>query len=416
MNDEVDLSDQKMLALFSSRMQNSDMAIKQRFSTPTWVGYGIDASYAASDQREYMCRCQACNHWQLPLFDAKWVRIPGLELWTKAFYDLTDEMVVSLDLDRAKIVCERCDAPLDLDDTKREWVAARPDRTGSRGYRVRPFSSGRITPGYILRQLTEYRRNDFIRGWHNTVLGEPYTDERSRLSEAAIRANMLGPGGEPPSDGSDILVGIDVGQMCHIVLGVPKEDGAAPFDFRQVRANDLEAVVGEIKERWNIVGGACDRHPYTPTADALRDLTNGGVMPLEYRGEKEFHPIKNEAGEIVHWQANRTKMIDEVARLIRLRRLPMTGYAGVDTIILEHLRDMIREESPETPARWVKLNGNDHFFHALAFMVAGKRIASLKHSFSKTDLRSVLAVGASDLQMPSTLYGRAPLGGGYSLI
>ena len=45
LNDEVDLSDQKILALFNSRMQASDWKLNQRFSTPTYLGYGIDQSF-----------------------------------------------------------------------------------------------------------------------------------------------------------------------------------------------------------------------------------------------------------------------------------------------------------------------------------------------------------------------------------
>ncbi len=56
-HDEVDLSDQEMLGLFQSRLQGSDYRITQGFSTPTFEGFGIDASFRASDQHEYMCKC-----------------------------------------------------------------------------------------------------------------------------------------------------------------------------------------------------------------------------------------------------------------------------------------------------------------------------------------------------------------------
>jgi phage terminase large subunit GpA-like protein len=55
------------------------MRITQKFSTPTFVGYGIDKSYKLTDQREYEIRCPACNHWQIPLFTPKFVHCPEFE-------------------------------------------------------------------------------------------------------------------------------------------------------------------------------------------------------------------------------------------------------------------------------------------------------------------------------------------------
>jgi phage terminase large subunit GpA-like protein len=45
---------------------------------PTFGGYGIDATYALSDQQEYMIKCSCCNHWQVPVFSKKFINIVGL--------------------------------------------------------------------------------------------------------------------------------------------------------------------------------------------------------------------------------------------------------------------------------------------------------------------------------------------------
>lgn len=144
--------------------------------------------------------------------------------------DITDELVLGLKLDEAFVACERCGAPLDLDAEDREWVARFPSREGRRGYRIRPFSSGRITIPYIVRQLLDYKRRDMVRGWYNTVLGEPYTDAKARLTEEQIRA-CLGRR-TPPDDVSKdlpVFVGIDVGQVCHVILDEGEDDGFYEF-------------------------------------------------------------------------------------------------------------------------------------------------------------------------------------------
>lgn len=405
--DEVDLSDQKVLALFASRVQNSDMAVRQRFSTPTWTGFGIDATYSASDQREFGIKCRACNHWQVPLFDRRWVDIPGLAA-EGPLADLDDASILSLNLEPAHpyVVCERCRAPLDLDDeSTREWIAAFPSRTQGRGYRVRPFSAGRITVPYILAQLVQYRRRDFVRGWWNTVLGEPYIDSRSRLDEATIRANFVSPGVPDLAPGTPVHLGIDMGQVCHVILGRETSEGAAAIEFSAVRVSEIVSFVREVKERYLLVGGCCDRHPYTPTADELFDETQGIVVPVEYRGDKDLNPVKQADGTVRHWQGNRTRLLDEVARLIRLKRLPMLGYGNQSGVLVEHFRDMIRQENPEEPATWIKLNGNDHYFHAAAFMLASIRLKGLWSQISGMDNRSMVFLSGFGLSLKQPLIG-----------
>jgi hypothetical protein len=389
-NDEVDLSDQKMIALFASRLQNSIYRIKQRFSTPTWTGYGIDGTYGSSDMQEYHCKCSACRSWELPLFNKDYVHIPGLPD-SVALSDITTEMLPKLDLDNAVIACTRCGSPLDLDTRHREWVATYPQRTHARGYRVRPFSSGRISVPYIVTQLDSYRKKDFIRGWYNTVLGEPHTETNARLDEGQIRTIMKTPGDQEISSDAPVFLGIDIGAVCHLVMATPiSATETHVFSFEAILERDLMGRVKEIMARHNLVSAACDRHPYTPSAEALRDLTEGRLMPVEYRGDADLKPVKDASDTITHWQAKRTKLIDNVVKNIRQQNYIFTGYGLHAATVIAHLRDMVREETPEQVARWVKLTGNDHFFHALAFLDAAIGIPGVTSALSTVDHRSVL--------------------------
>jgi hypothetical protein len=73
MHDELDLSPEEMIALYQSRLQNSEMKVTQKFSTPTFVGFGIDKSYSpptsanistaaipATTGRSYASRSRTC--------------------------------------------------------------------------------------------------------------------------------------------------------------------------------------------------------------------------------------------------------------------------------------------------------------------------------------------------------------------
>lgn len=381
-NDEVDLSDQAILALYNSRMQASDWKINQRFSTPTFSGFGIDQSYESSDQHEYFVKCDHCNHWQLPLYSKKFVVVPGLP----DSMDLLeiDQSVLDkhrIDLRQSFVACERCGAELDLGRAdNRNWVARHPHRTTSRGYHVRPFSTGSLTPMYIIMQYLEYLKKGFLRGWYNTVLGETYQDGDIRLTDAQIDTCFHPNGAMPelPEFGVPCFIGIDLGLTCHITLVTPANPHAGISVnnlrvalFEAVPADNLVERIRALRQRVLIVGGTVDRHPYTPTANELFDVTGGIIMPVEYRGAAEVRD-KIETDKCL--QANRTDLLDTVAQLVRRKQILFTGYGNQREVIKAHLMDMVREETAEKQATWRKLSGQDHYFHSLAYAILGVKL------------------------------------------
>lgn len=395
-NDELDLSDQKMIALFNSRLQNSDWKISQRFSTPTFTNFAIDKGYQVSDQHEYLVRCPACRHWQAPLFRPQFLELPGLPADINDLTEIDEHMIDNgLDLMNAYVKCEKCSAPLPLGDSSyREWVPRFPTRDHHRGYRVSPFSTDRLNVQYIITQLLKYKNRDFIRGWYNTVLGEAYTDGNSRLSDADINACFTGQASIPDLDPHRATwIGIDIGATCHAVVAQGEHmDDLHCVRFVSLPIAQLKSWVEEMLASYNVVGGAVDRHPYTPNADELRDISEGKIVPIEYRGQKPVNFVKDEVTEnVTHVQANRTRAADSVARAVRRKLIRFSGYGADRSIITDHLKDMVRDENPEVEAKWVKLTGNDHYFHALIFLLLGVEVKEVaRHLF--TDPRSTVAL------------------------
>ena len=65
-------------------------------------------------------------------------------------------------------------------------------------------------------------------------------------------------------------LGIDIGQTCHLILGQGSSTHRiAVALFEEVPIKDLIPRVQELLATYNVIGGACDRYPYTPTADEL---------------------------------------------------------------------------------------------------------------------------------------------------
>lgn len=374
MVDEVDLTDQQIIGLYGSRLQNSDWNIRQDFSTPTFEDFGIDAAYQSTDQREYFCKCGSCNHWQIPKFARPYVIIPGLSDSIK-FEEITEDMEAGLDLMNARIVCEKCHSDLDLRNTDlREWVAAKPHIQTRRGYRVRPFSTDRISVAYIIAQLLRYKKKGFMRGWYNTVLGECYNNASIRLQLADINACMGSPEVQDMKT-HGLFVGIDVGLMCHIVIGsVHSINHIVVRKMLCVPANRLVEFITELCREFNVVCGAIDRYPYTPTAEAVFEASAGRIYPVAYtQGKNINHKQVEESGEN-YVEGNRTWMIDAVQKAIQYHHLSMNGYGPMVEILKEHLQAMVRNEEPEKQAVWVKLDKEDHFFHALAFFIFSYRL------------------------------------------
>ena len=394
MNDEVDLSDQKMVTLFNSRLQGSKIAISQRFSTPTFPQFGVDLDYQASDQHEYLCRCKHCGVWNNPEFNRKFIHIPGLPDDITELHKITIDMQDMIDLDNSYVMCEKCKKPLDLDDSsQREWVPKFPGRS-SRGYKVTPFVTGRLNPKYIVTALWRYQKTEFLRGFFNTVLGLPYSDGSIQIPREMILACMTDDKYDVVVENhEDVWVGIDMGQTCHIVLGKgPNVNNLHIFKMLSVHVDDVVQTVKDICEEYSVRGGAVDRHPYEPTSREIFEASGNRILPVEYRGMKEVNLVFDEYEEVKYAQVNRTSFLDNFAMLIRKAKIKISGYGMNKETYIEHLRDMVRDETPDKPAEWKKLTQNDHFFHASAFMAIGPKIAEMIGLQSNSDTRTMTSI------------------------
>lgn len=391
LNDEIDLSDQKMLALFNSRLQNSKFRINQRFSTPTFPSYGIDLNWQSSDQHYYMCKCEACNHYNHPEFNRNFIHLEGAPDNVENLTDLTVEFQDMLSFENSYVKCEKCHRPLNLTDPSlRFWLAHYPSRTASRGYRIGPFSSNSLDIPYIMTSMWRFYKNEFKRGFFNTVLGLPYSDGNIQIPREDILACMTAQSQMANiSKTDDIWLGIDVGQICHVTWGRGSGKDLDVVYLEQVRVENIVARVKEICEQYNVRGGAVDRHPYTPTADEIFKVSNGKVIPVEYRGLKEINAVLDPYGDVTHCQVNRTWFLDNLALKIRKRSIRIEGYGYQKEIVIDHLRDMVRDETPEKPAEWKKLSGADHYFHSMAFMEIGPHLIEIIKLKSKEEPRTM---------------------------
>jgi hypothetical protein len=375
-HDEIDLSTPSIISLYQSRLQDSDHKVTQTFGTPTLPGYGVDAKYLVSDRKEYQIVCRGCNHWQVPKFTPEFYNLPGFK-GQDLIQELDADTVAKCDLENSYLRCEKCSRALNMDDPKlREWVAEYPTRRQG-GYWVRPFSTTRIKPHYVVSQLLRLKvDDDGMKVFYNTVLGETFSDGNAKLEPDVVRLAMSGPAS--PKVGADVPValGCDMGRICHLTLGRVRGDLADPFHFEQVNQDDLEDRIAELRRKYKIITGGVDRLPFTPTANRIREQTKGIILPLEYRQGSNVNLRKNEDDVIAYAEINRTAAIDAVVRSISSKppQIDICGYGSLGTLLVEQLCDMVRVEVDEKQAVWQKLTGNDHFLHSLVLMRAALKV------------------------------------------
>lgn len=400
--DEYDLHDMDIAGLFSSRLLNSDWKIKRYFSTPTFTQYGIHSLYENSDQMEYLIKCDSCNHWQFPLFEEKFLHLPGLPTGLESLLEIDQSMIehFKIDLEASYVCCERCRAPLDLGrESNRAWVAKYPSRQYARGRRVNPFSVSTRPPRDVILELVDIKKKGLgIRRFKNTILGEPEDSSTARISESSIRACISGMAQVPAINRHvPTWIGIDMGHTCTITVGQ-----GYTISAQQVVLVE-NCPIGRIVERaqelckiYNVMGGLADRHPESNTADAIREATNGKILPCEYRGNKEINIVKDPLGKVLYLQADRTTLLDKVAAAIRAQNISFSGYGPLENDIVVHLRNMVRDEQPEQPAVWRKLDPQDHIFHSCGFLLTAVVYAALDMELNSS-VQTFIGIAGADV-------------------
>ncbi len=378
--DEYDLHDMSIAALFSSRLQNSNWKIERYFSTPTFTEFGVDRLFRDSDQCLYMIRCDSCNHWQFPLFEPKFIKMPGLPSDWESLLELNQDVLdrYSINLHDSYVCCEKCRSRLDLGrEDNRAWVPKYPSRQTMRGRKINPFSVSTRPVIDIVTSLFHYKSLDFIRGFKNATLGEPEDSSSSRIEVSVIKNALKSPAIPTIDKEVPTWLGCDMGHTCHLVVGQGE-------DPKKIRAIILEQVpLGRIKERitevkntYNLVGGMVDRHPESQVAQDIWEMTGGVVVPGEYRGDAEMNlkMVPDDDEKVDYVQINRTQHLDQVPRALRRGELEIEGYGLLHQEVIDQLRNMVRVEEPEKPAVWNKLTPNDHFFHSFGFMYSSMKL------------------------------------------
>ena len=170
MNDEIDLSNPDNLEQFVARLDVSAYKYHYRFSTPTVSGYGVDAEYERSDQREWVVKCTYCSKEQV--------------------LDWDRHLIVDERDERPYYACEKCSEEFAIDAIiNGTWVPMNPE-SDTHGYHVSHMMLPFTRP---VDKLYEESKVMDVRTFYNLRLGRPWRPPSPQArGSASILANKGG--------------------------------------------------------------------------------------------------------------------------------------------------------------------------------------------------------------------------------
>jgi hypothetical protein len=329
-------------------------------SIPSNPNTGIHAEWLASDRRNWLVRCDHCQHRQ--------------PVTLKSYVTEFDDLDRPIDWHgkaegKAWPVCERCSQPFDTL-LNGEWVAE-VSNADTVGFHVTKLIDPLINFDPILRNLASPDATKRREAMTHDV-GLPYSERGSQLTESDLDAwrrdydhlNFI------RSDDSQSVtaMGVDVGRLLHVVIRsmrVEADRGRAQIWAGSVRQFDeLDALM----LRYNVECVVIDALPETRMALSFQQRHPPGRVWLAYyfSDPKRVDPItwNYSDGQV---SIDRTRSLDSL----------LAGFASGELTLPRHARDVedcyahwqsirrvLRKDSKgnEIPA-WVEV-GADHMVHA----------------------------------------------------
>jgi len=359
--DEFDRMDLNNLGLARDRLQGQKRYFEFDISTPTHPGLGIDEQFALTDQRRFLIECPSCKSW-LPL---SWSSVEFREA----------------DADAARWRCSGCGMPWGEADklilqSQGRWVASAP-QAKIHGYHLPSLYSPERTAADFARRFIECQANETqLQVFHNSVLGEAYSPEGTRITDDLITAAVVRGGGyrQPAAGDSSafgVSMGVDVGGRQHVVIGQMQENGHLKI-LRMVSNPTIRSLM-ELVDRYQVTSLVIDANPERQMAREFQIELNARRYKMAWLA---FYPEMKGPVRWNHAQGtvdlHRTEALDSVVGRFRNGTIELPVDTPEEFRL--HLRAIVRVNEIDTRTgnavgRW-RESGPDHFAHALVYCEA----------------------------------------------
>ncbi len=428
--DEFDFCDPRVSGQYESRLKHApecpDTHVKgwiTWFSTPTLPYYGVDEKFQNSDQKHYNVICNGCKTCFAPDYERD-IKIPGTPKGWK-IKSLTPEDV-HLDryqFDKAYMACPECGKDVWEElctPENRKWVPKYPGRKIS-GWQVHPWDCPKINSiPSIIQQITGYEN---FADYYNFTVGLPYEDNTNSFVSGPILGDVHRCVWNPDG-GSGYFMGVDVGRTSHIMIGKPKWIGTGLSRrmqievhylerFRTTKDKTLDLRIVELMKFYKVRCCVIDSQPEFSTVNKVASKYPNKTFGCEYqenrpadqKATKDSQGLSNikikEEANIV--KAFRTGTFNDLMKMHN--RGDVIYPAMVTDLVKQELHEAadnfknlkkVRQPTPtgEVKETYVKLNGNDHYLHALNYLSMAIEIkGAMAYS---SDCAAPMTVGSFD--------------------
>ena len=337
-HDEIDRSNQSVLEMYSSRLDNSEYGWQWHFSNPSVLGNGVSKYWAKSDQKEWFIKCLGCEKEQ-------YLKFPE-----------------SINFHTRQYQCRHCARVL-TDDERRKgrWVKRKLDAEWS-GYHISQMMNLRKSAHDIL-DAYETKSSEYF---YNFVLGLPYVGEGNKLTWEAFVQNFVAADDKQER----VVIGCDSGNKKHWVAG----NQAGLFAYGVTEDwEDVARLLMKYKDSILIVDGAPD---ITGPKWLREKFPNRVYINFYSQDRKSMQTVRfgknEEDGQV---RTDRNRLIQQVVDEFTMGRIPVQGNPEDWRKYFEHWDNVYRiteDSSLGVPTiKWETSNGIDHWVHSTSYWRAG---------------------------------------------
>lgn len=200
-HDEIDTSKQENIRGLQARLQHSKYKQTHVFAHPSTPNNGVHQYWLLSDQKEWFVRCHTCKAWQT------------------LSWDTADPAKMSVDIEKRRYRCRKCDATLnDHDRAYGHWRRRKgTEKAEWSGYHINLMMSVHTPASEIVEKW-----EDVLRGRQSTeffysrVLGLPFAGGGNSVTESEVLRCWTG---EKNKFEGRLVIGVDTGLVLRYVIG-----------------------------------------------------------------------------------------------------------------------------------------------------------------------------------------------------
>ncbi len=300
--DEADFMSSEAISKYIQSMGMSPHQHEVYLGNPSHEDFGIDLIFKKSDQRYWFRKC-SCGHWTCAEKS-----FPGC---------------IKIRPDGTGFVgCDKCGKEVLVwsGDGTGEWVPDYPDRSNyMHGYMASQLMTPFNDPAEILEDYVNPPRND-LASVVRLRLGRAYSDRSEKLRKSDVLA-CCGNDGLAMKHSGPCAMGVDVGQVKHVVIGVklPKDRYEILRAIKIPAGPDGWNQISDIARRYNVKSTVIDIRPYEDEARSYQrshggDVVNPAVFLCQYSDTQVTDFAFNNNTGVV--KVHRTGIFDQTHALL----------------------------------------------------------------------------------------------------